>query len=47
MSVETGIAPQALIDLEEPLFNMMIKVLKERAKEANGGNTNPRSLKTS
>ncbi len=47
MSCETGIAPQALMELEQPMFDMMIKVLKERAKEAKGGNTNPRSLKSS
>ena len=39
MSCETGIAPQHLLELEQPMFEMMIKVMKERAKEANGGNT--------
>jgi hypothetical protein len=43
MSCETGIAPQALMELEQPMFEMMIKVLKEKAKEANGGNTSNRS----
>ena len=38
MSCETGIAPQSLIDLPSEMFEMMIKVLKEKAKEANGGN---------
>ena len=38
MSCETGIAPQTLIELPTPMFDMMIKVLKERAKEAKGEN---------
>jgi hypothetical protein len=25
------------MELEEPMFEMLVKVLKERAKEANGG----------
>jgi hypothetical protein len=41
MSCETGIAPQALMDLPSEMFDMMIKVLKERAKEAKGENRNP------
>ena len=42
MSCETGIAPQILMELETPMFDMMIKVLKERAKEAKGEGRDPK-----
>ena len=33
LAVETGIAPQYLLDLDTQMFKNMIKVLNDRAKE--------------
>ena len=48
-AVETGIAPQYLLDLDADMFKNMLKVLHDRAKEqqnanrARRGRTAPRS----
>ena len=34
LAVETGIAPQYLLDLDSEMFKNIIKVLNDRAKEA-------------
>jgi hypothetical protein len=49
LAVETGIAPQYLLDLDTYMFKNMLKVLTDKAKEqqnasrARGGRTAPRS----
>ena len=49
LAVETGIAPQYLLDLDPYMFKNMLKVINDRAKEqqnasrARGGRTAPRS----
>ena len=49
LAVETGIAPQYLLDLDANMFKNMLKVLHDRAKEqqnanrARRGRTAPRS----
>ncbi len=49
LAVETGIAPQYLLDLDTEMFKNMLKVINDRAKEmqnanrARGGRTAPRS----
>ena len=49
LAVETGIAPQYLLDLDPHMFKNMLKVLHDRAKEqqnanrARRGRTAPRS----
>ena len=49
LAVETGIAPQYLLDLDADMFKNMLKVLTDRAKElqnanrARGSRSAPRS----
>ena len=49
LAVETGIAPQYLLDLDDAMFKNMLKVINDRAKEqknasrARGSRTAPRS----
>jgi hypothetical protein len=49
LAVETGIAPQYLLDLDAYMFKNMLKVINDRAKEqqnasrARRGRTAPRS----
>jgi len=49
LAVETGIAPQYLLDLDTYMFKNMLKVLSDKAKEqqnasrARRGRTAPRS----
>ena len=49
LAVETGIAPQYLLDLDADMFKNMLKVLNDRSKEmqnanrARRGRTAPRS----
>jgi len=33
LSVETGIAPQAFIDMDSEMFKAIVQVLSDRAKE--------------
>ena len=37
LAVETGIAPQYLLDLDADMFKNMLKVLTDRAKEMQSG----------
>ena len=49
LAVETGIAPQYLLDLDNEMFKNMLKVINDRAKElqnanrARGSRSAPRS----
>ena len=49
LAVETGIAPQYLLDLDADMFKNMLRVINDRAKEmqnanrARGSRTAPRS----
>jgi hypothetical protein len=46
IAVETGIAPQYLIDLDEVMFKNILKVLTDKAKEvqnASRGRKRPRA----
>ena len=49
LAVETGIAPQYLLDLDAEMFKNMLRVINDRAKEmqnanrARGSRTAPRS----
>ncbi len=46
IAVETGIAPQYLIDLDDVMFKNILKVLTDKAKEvqnANRGRKRPRA----
>jgi len=49
LAVETGIAPQYLLDLDAIMFKNMLKVINDRSKElqnanrARGSRTAPRS----
>jgi hypothetical protein len=49
LAVETGIAPQYLLDLDDVMFKNMLKVINDRAKEmqnanrARGSRSAPRS----
>lgn len=36
IAVETGIPPQALIDLDWPMFEAIVVVIQERAGNGNG-----------
>ena len=38
IAVETGIAPQYLLDLDEVMFKNILKVLGDRAKAVQDGN---------
>jgi hypothetical protein len=38
LAVETGIAPQALLDLDSVMLANILQVLKDRAKEMQGAN---------
>lgn len=38
IAVETGIAPQYLIDLDEVMFKNILKVLTDKAKEVQNAN---------
>ena len=38
LAVETGIAPQYLLDLDAEMFKNMLKVLTDRAKEQQNAN---------
>ena len=38
LAVETGIAPQYLLDLDADMFKNMLKVLHDRAKEQQNAN---------
>lgn len=37
LAVETGIAPQYLLDLDADMFRNIIRVINDRAKEAENG----------
>jgi hypothetical protein len=43
LAVETGIAPQDLIELDSQVFNAMIQVLKDRAQEIQNASRGKRS----
>jgi len=43
LAVETGIAPQDLIELDQPVFDAMIQVLKDRAQEIKNASSRKRS----
>ena len=46
IAVETGIAPQYLLDLDDVMFKNILKVLTDKAKEvqnANRGRKRPRA----
>ena len=49
LAVETGIAPQYLLDLDDVMFKNILRVINDKAKEqqnasrARGGRTAPRS----
>ena len=47
LAVETGIAPQYLLDLDADMFKNMLKVLHDRAKEQQNANRARRSRTTS
>ena len=42
LAVETGIAPQYLLDLDDVMFKNIIKVINDRAKEMQNANSNKR-----
>jgi len=42
LAIETGIAPQYLIDADTEMIEAMIMVFKDRAKEAKRGNRSSR-----
>jgi len=42
LAVETGIAPQYLLDLDDVMFKNMLKVLSDRAKEMQNANSHKR-----
>ena len=42
IAVETGIAPQYLLDLDEVMFKNILKVLSDRAKAVENGNRGKR-----
>jgi len=42
LAVETGIAPQYLLDLDSEMFKNIIKVLNDRAKEMQNANSHKR-----
>ena len=42
IAVETGIAPQYLLDLDADMFKNMLKVLTDRAKEMQNANSHKR-----
>ena len=42
LSVETGIAPQYLLDLDADMFKNMLKVLTDKAKEQQNANKHKR-----
>jgi hypothetical protein len=42
IAVETGIAPQYLLDLDSAMFANLIKVLNDRSKEMQDANRNKR-----
>jgi hypothetical protein len=43
LAVETGIAPQDLMELDQSVFNAMIQVLKDRAQEIKNATSRKRS----
>ena len=43
LAVETGIAPQDLMELDQPVFDAMIQVLKDRAQEIKNAASRKRS----
>ena len=47
LAVETGIAPQYLLDLDTEMFKNMLKVINDRAKEMQNANRARRSRTTS
>ena len=42
LAVETGIAPQYLLNLDSEMFKNIIKVLNDRAKEVQNANSHKR-----
>jgi hypothetical protein len=42
LAVETGIAPQYLLDLDADMFKNMLKVLNDKAKEMQNANSHKR-----
>ncbi len=42
LAVETGIAPQYLLDLDADMFKNMLKVLTDKAKEMQNANSHKR-----
>ena len=43
LAVETGIAPQYLIDLEPDMYKAILKVLRDRAEEFKRANSRRRT----
>ena len=43
LAVETGIAPQYLLDLDDAMFKNMLRVMHDRAKEMQNANRARRS----
>ena len=46
LAVETGIAPQYLLDLDDVMFKNMLKVLNDRSKEMQNANRAKRGRAT-
>ena len=42
LAVETGIAPQYLLDLDNEMFKNILKVINDRAKERQNANSHKR-----
>lgn len=42
LAIETGIAPQYLLDLDSTMLENMLKVFSDRAKEAKSASSNRR-----
>jgi len=42
LAVETGIAPQYLLDLDDVMFKNMLKVINDKAKEMQNANSHKR-----
>ena len=47
LAVETGIAPQYLLDLDDTMFKNILKVLNDKSKEMQNANRARRSRTTS
>ena len=42
LAVETGIAPQYLLDLDDAMFKNILRVINDRAKEMQNANSHKR-----